>query len=228
MLEALRAAGMEPPHFDNRHTTFRLAFSNAGMLDDVTLAWLNRFAAHDLNDAQRLALAYVRHEGRLTNADYRRLNPGLDSAEVTQHLADLVRQGLLRQHGTRRWTSYTLGEVELPAPKIAQPIEPYRLHEERRVIPVEYKPRSVVLPRRARPQQVRFCILSLCDGASLSSHELEQRLGRNQTYLLNHYLSPLVAEGLPERVGTSLTDPNLRYRTTEMGRAWLEMHGEEL
>jgi len=119
MLEALRAAGMEPPHFDDRRTTFRLVFSNAGMLDDATLAWLNRL-------------------------------------------------------------------------------------------------------------QVRSCILLLCNAASLSSRELEQRLGRNQTNLLNRHLSPLVAEGLLERVGTSLTDPNLRYRTTEQGRAWLEMHGEEL
>jgi ATP-dependent DNA helicase RecG len=119
MLEALRAAGMEPPRFDDRHTTFRLAFPNAGMLDDATLAWLNRL-------------------------------------------------------------------------------------------------------------QVRSCILLLCNAASLSSRELEQRLGRNQTNLLNRHLSPLVAEGLLERVGTSLTDPNLRYRTTEQGRTWLEMHGEEL
>ena len=108
MLEMLRAAGMEPPRFDDRHTTFRLTFSNAGLLDDQTLQWLNRFAGHDLNDAQRLVLAFTRRAKRLTHADYRRLNPGLDSAEVTRHLADLVQQGLLRQHGTRRWTFYTL------------------------------------------------------------------------------------------------------------------------
>jgi len=107
-LEMLRTAGMEPPRFDDRHTTFRLTFSNAGLLDDQTFQWLNRFAGHDLNDAQRLVLAFTRRAKRLTHADYRRLNPGLDSAEVTRHLADLVQQGLLRQHGTRRWTFYTL------------------------------------------------------------------------------------------------------------------------
>jgi ATP-dependent DNA helicase RecG len=110
MLETLRAAGMEPPRFNDRHTTFRLTFSNASLLDDATLVWLNRFATYDLNDAQRLALAYARREGQLTHADYRRLNPGLDSAEVTRHLADLVQRGLLNQHGTRRWTFYTLAE----------------------------------------------------------------------------------------------------------------------
>jgi ATP-dependent DNA helicase RecG len=110
MLETLRAAGMEPPRFDDRHTIFRLIFSNASLLDDATLVWLNRFATYDLNDAQRLGLAYARREGQLTHADYRRLNPGLDSAEVTRHLADLVQRGLLNQHGTRRWTFYTLAE----------------------------------------------------------------------------------------------------------------------
>jgi len=228
MLEALRAAGMEPPHFDDRRTTFRVTFSNASLLDDAALTWLNRFATYDLNDAQRLALVYAHHEERLTNADYRRLNPGLDSAEVTRHLADLVRQGLLRQHGTRRWTFYTLGEAILPTPKVAQSVEYYRVGVEQNGLYVERRPKYIVLPRRARPQQVRSLILSLCDMESLSSHELERRLQRNQTYLLNHYLSPLVAEGLLERVGTSLTDPNLRYRTTEQGRTWLEMHGEEL
>jgi len=228
MLEALRAAGMEPPHFDDRRTTFRVTFSNASLLDDAALTWLNRFATYDLNDAQRLVLVYAHHEERLTNADYRRLNPGLDSAEVTRHLADLVRQGLLRQHGTRRWTFYTLGEAILPTPKVAQSVEYYRVGVEQNGLYVERRPKYIVLPRRARPQQVRSLILSLCDMESLSSHELERRLQRNQTYLLNHYLSPLVAEGLLERVGTSLTDPNLRYRTTEQGRTWLEMHGEEL
>ena len=108
MLEALRTAGMEPPRFDVRHTTFRLTFSNTSLLDAVTLAWLNRFAAYNLSDAQRIALAYARREGRLTHSDYRRLNPGLDSAEVTRNLADLVRRNLLQQHGVRRWTHYTL------------------------------------------------------------------------------------------------------------------------
>ncbi|MBN2004571.1 MAG: putative DNA binding domain-containing protein [Anaerolineae bacterium] len=113
MLESLRAAGMEPPRFADRHTTFRLTFANASLLDDDTLAWLQRFAGHPLNDAQRLALAYVRREERLTHAEYRRLNPGLDSAEVTRQLADLVQQGVLRQHGARRWTFYTLpGETK--------------------------------------------------------------------------------------------------------------------
>jgi len=228
MLESLRAAGMEPPRFDDRHTTFRLTFTNTSLLDDATLAWLNRFAAYDLNDAQRLALAYARRERQLTHADYRRLNPGLDSAEVTRHLADLVRRGLLHQHGMRRWTFYTPVEgVRLSVPEIQKPVEPHQLSVEYESIPVEHEPEPVVLPRRAKPQKMRFVILSLCNVQPLSSRELEQRLQRNQTYLLNCYLSPLVAEGLLERTGTSPTDPNVCYRTTDRGRDWLKGRQEQ-
>ena len=116
ILQALRAAGMEPPRFDDRVTTFEVVFSNSTLLDDATLAWLRQFAGYDLSDAHRVALGYSHREGHLTHADYRRLNPGLDSSEVTRHLAGLVQQGLLQQHGTKRWTTYTLTTGTVPAP----------------------------------------------------------------------------------------------------------------
>jgi ATP-dependent DNA helicase RecG len=225
MLESLRAAGMEPPRFDDRHTTFRLTFSNASLLDDATLAWLNRFAVYDLNDAQRLALAYAHREGRLTHADYRRLNPGLDSAEVTRHLADLVQRGLLNQHGTRRWTFYTLTiEPETAAPASVSEgseTQPARLSTQ---LPAQL---PAQLPRRLSADLVRAAVLRLCQAQSWSAAELAARLGRNKRHLLQHHLSPLVAERLLERVGTAPTDPNLRYRTTDQGRAWLEAHSRE-
>jgi ATP-dependent DNA helicase RecG len=245
MLAALRATGMEPPRFDDRRTTFRLVFSNASLLDDQALAWLNRFAAYDLNDAQRLALAYLRREGRLTNADYRRLNPGLDSATVTRHLADLVRRRLLIQHGTRRWTRYALaesavsvsplngtttapngvpGSVELPSQSVELPSQSVELPPqsvELPIQPIELLLQSIKLSRRVAPRLMRSAILTLCSAASLTSQELAARLQRDQTYLLNRYLSALVVAGALERVGTAPTDPNARYRTTEVGRQWL-------
>lgn len=224
MLEALRAAGMEPPKFDDRRTTFRLVFSNASLLDDPTLAWLSGFAGHDLNDAQRLALAYVRREGRMTNADYRRLNPGLDSAEVTRHLADLVRRGLLQQHGTRRWTRYTLRNEFEERPQsmelVQKPIEPPSLSRELGQL-------SIKLPGRASEPRVRRAVLALCDVRPLTSQELAEQLGRNQTYLVHRYLAPLASEGLLEKVGAAPTDPNLRYQTTQRGQRWLQ-EGQDL
>jgi ATP-dependent DNA helicase RecG len=235
MLEALRAAGMEPPRFDDRRTTFRLAFSNASLLDDATLAWLNRFAAYDLNDAQRLALAYLRREGRLTNADYRRLNPGLDSAEVTRQLADLVRRGLLDQHGTRRWTRYTLAHSQptleggvassvLVTPSVEQPGRPIELISK----PREQLYTSIELARAAPSHEVRKAILVLCSAAPQTSQQLADLLKRNRGYLLHRYLSPLVAEQLLERLGSAVTDPNTAYQITETGRQWLSEVGVTL
>lgn len=234
ILEALRAAGMEPPRFEDRRTTFELAFPNASLLDDLTLAWLNRFAAHSLNDAQRLALAYVHREGRLTHADYRRLNPGLDSPEVTRQLADLVRQGLVMQHGSRRWTHYTLGPESKSVESIPPTAEKGSESVELLTEPVESASKSVELAqwlvelgRHASPAMVRLAILQLCVEAPLSSRELAGRLGRHQTYLTNRYLSSLVAEELLERVGRTATDPRLRYRTTSRGQDYLREHQGE-
>jgi hypothetical protein len=37
-------------------------------------------------------------------------NPDIDSVEAGRDLFDPVRGGLLLQHGTRRWTRYTLAD----------------------------------------------------------------------------------------------------------------------
>lgn len=237
MLEALRDAGMEPPRFDDRRTTFRLTFKNASLLDEGALDWLNRFSGHDLDDVQRLALAFVRREGRLTRADYRRLNPGVDSLAATRDLLDLVRRGLLQQHGTRRWTYYTLtsmAEMAQPAnePEKATPAISEDERQSQSVehdiesvehdlesvkharLPVELVLPAIHLAQRAAPGEVREAILALCRVAPLTSEEIAERLRRNRTYLLNRYLSALVTEGLLERVGAAPTDPNVRYRTS--------------
>jgi ATP-dependent DNA helicase RecG len=255
MLEALRAAGMEPPRFEDRRTTFRVSFSNASFLNENTIAWLNRFAAYDLSDPQRLALAYARREGKLAHADYRRINPSLDSAEVTRQLSDLVRRGLLSQHGVRRWTYYTLpplpsaepskeeavrgaeglrpgipftelgtqgGEVAILDDKLGtQEVEP---GTQRGELSTQSQPVYVEisgLARRSTVQQVRAAILHLCAQRPLSPRELAELLGRNRSGLQQRFLYPLISEALLERLGSSPHDPNGRYRTTDLGRAWL-------
>ncbi len=114
MLEALRNAGMQPPRFQDKHTTFRLTFSNNSLLDEATSTWLNQYAAQELNDAQRLALAYTYRAGKLSHTQYRQLNPDLDSSEITRHLNDLVQKGLIQPRGTGRWAFYTLRDEPEP------------------------------------------------------------------------------------------------------------------
>jgi ATP-dependent DNA helicase RecG len=117
MIAAMREAHLEPPQFRDRRTSFRVVFKSHTLLDPETLAWLNRFADYPLVDAQRIALAYLRTNPRLTNSDYRRLNDA-STVGATRELRELVDLGLLEMHGTRRWAYYTLpGGVETAAPK---------------------------------------------------------------------------------------------------------------
>ncbi len=114
MLQVMREAGLPPPKFEDRVTTFLVVARNATLVDPDTGEWLNRIGQHTpLTEAQRLGLAYLRQADRLTNADFRRLSPRLELHRATQELADLVRKGLLEPHRARRWTFYTLTDSAL-------------------------------------------------------------------------------------------------------------------
>jgi len=121
MLESLRQAALPPPGFYDLRTSFKVVVSNATLLDQETLKWLRRFKDIPLTDSQRLALAYIRKQQRLTYPEYRWLNPMLDIADIMHELADLTQKGLLVQHGGRPWTIYTLAEsLTKPPPKKKQ------------------------------------------------------------------------------------------------------------
>jgi ATP-dependent DNA helicase RecG len=109
MITAMREAHLAPPSFKDSRSSFRVVFKNHTLLDPETVTWLNQFAGYPLSDAQRMALAYLRINRRLTNSDYRRLN-NTTTVKATRDLRDLVDLGLIGMHGTRRWAYYTLGE----------------------------------------------------------------------------------------------------------------------
>jgi ATP-dependent DNA helicase RecG len=107
MLEAMRRANLEPPRFQDRRASFWVTFRNHTLMNPEAIAWLNQFAALPINDHQRLALAYLRHNDQLTNSDYQRLNH-VDSVTANRELRGLVQAGLTEQHNTKRWAYYTL------------------------------------------------------------------------------------------------------------------------
>jgi predicted HTH transcriptional regulator len=113
MITAMREARLEPPQFRDTRASFRVIFKNHTLLDPETVAWLNQFAAYPLTDAQRMALAYLRVNPRMTNSDYRRLN-NTTTVEATRDLRELVDLGLIEMHGTRRWAYYTLSVQPQP------------------------------------------------------------------------------------------------------------------
>lgn len=120
MIEAMRAANLEPPRFQDRRTSFWLTFRNHTLMNPDAIAWLNQFAAQPLNDRQRLALVYLRANQQMANRDYQRLNR-VDSVTANRELRRLVETSLIEQHSTRRWAYYTLNvPAEMPVPPFVQ------------------------------------------------------------------------------------------------------------
>lgn len=107
MLGAMRSANLEPPRFNDRRTSFLVTLRNLTMMNADALTWLSHFADIPLNDRQRLALVYLRHNQQIANFDYQRL-AHVDSVTATRELRGLVQARLTLQHSTRRWTHYTL------------------------------------------------------------------------------------------------------------------------
>jgi ATP-dependent DNA helicase RecG len=107
MIGAMRSANLEPPRFNDKRTSFLVTLRNLTMMNADALIWLSSFADIPLNDRQRLALVYLRHNQQITNFDYQRL-AHVDSVTATRDLRGLVQSGLTRQHSSRRWSHYTL------------------------------------------------------------------------------------------------------------------------
>lgn len=82
-------------------------------------------------------------------------------------------------------------------------------------MPKQLKQAVKTLGKRAKPQEVCSIIVSLCQWRDLSSLELATILERNQVYLLNHYLNPLINSGSLEYVKPdNPNDPHQAYRAT--------------
>jgi ATP-dependent DNA helicase RecG len=107
MLEAMRQANLEPPRFEDKRSSFWVTFRNHSLMSPDAVTWLNHFAALPLNDRQRLALVYLRHNDRIANNEYQRLNQ-VDSITAGRELRGLVQAELIEQQSAKRWTYYTL------------------------------------------------------------------------------------------------------------------------
>lgn len=114
MIEQLRRSGMSPPRFDVSLTRFRVVLPNHTLYDEETLRWLEDLTRGEpVSEAQRQALAFVRHNGSLTNGDYCRVT-GSDSRVATRELSELVARGLLERIGVGRWSTYVLRDPSEP------------------------------------------------------------------------------------------------------------------
>ena len=107
MLDSLLTAGMSPPRFEDRISSFTVTFPNHTLLSEDTVRWITALGEHGLTDSQCVALAILREEEVLDNRAYRTAT-GVDSRVATAELQDLVARELVTQTGTRRWAQYRL------------------------------------------------------------------------------------------------------------------------
>jgi ATP-dependent DNA helicase RecG len=114
MLDALRKAGMNPPRFDDRVSSFTVTFPNRSLLSEEAIAWLGSLNQTGLSDSQRLSLVVFRDEPEFDNRAYREATR-VDSRIATAGLQDMVARGLLEQTGSRRWARYKVREAPQPS-----------------------------------------------------------------------------------------------------------------
>ena len=110
MLDALLGAGMSPPRFEDRISSFIVTFPNHTLLSEETVSWIASLGQDGLTDSQCIALALLHEEGALDNRAYRTAT-GVDSRIATAELQDLVARELAVQAGTRRWAQYRLSPL---------------------------------------------------------------------------------------------------------------------
>jgi ATP-dependent DNA helicase RecG len=114
MLDSLLAAGMRPPEFNDKISSFVLTFPNHTLLGEDTVAWISSLGQSGLSDSQCVALALLRESKIIDNRAYRAAT-GLDSRVATTELRNLVARELVLQTGSRRWARYEL------VPRLAAP-----------------------------------------------------------------------------------------------------------
>jgi ATP-dependent DNA helicase RecG len=105
MLDSLLAAGMSPPEFNDKISSFVVVFPSHTLLSEEVIGWIGGLGEEGLTDSQCIALAILRQEGILDNRAYRHAT-GVDSRVATSELQDLVARELVTQIGTRRWVRY--------------------------------------------------------------------------------------------------------------------------
>jgi len=185
MISSLRRAGMGPPLFKDKVTSFEVVMPNHALLDDETVLWLNALGREGLRDSQCIVLALMKHGEVLDNSKYRAATGVNDSRLAYYELQDLVARELVDQTGSRGGARYTLSEFA-------------RLvgtHDAR---------------RRPRPNRRLQILEALAHLGALSKAEIARVIGANEK-TAEHWLGRLKKEGRIEVIGGKTRSKNTKY-----------------
>lgn len=109
VVKQMASAGLPSPSFRETAAGFVVtlqgrAVADARAIGVDTAAWRRQ----GINERQIAALLYLAEQQRITNREYRELQPDISDETVRRDLADLVERGLLLRIGDRRGTYYIL------------------------------------------------------------------------------------------------------------------------
>ena len=102
MIEVMKEAGHQPPSFDARENSFTVTLYNSRVPQN-----LEKLTPRT-NQRQDNALEYLRHNGSITNREYKKVCTDVSSETLRLDLADLVRKGLIQKLGDKKGTRYVL------------------------------------------------------------------------------------------------------------------------
>ena len=100
MINSLNDTGLPKPEFEEEYAGFSLCLWQ--MSSKKTLK------EESIITRQQKAIDYLLINKRITNHEYRELNPGTDSTTATKELKDLVNRGIILSKGKLKYSYYIL------------------------------------------------------------------------------------------------------------------------
>jgi len=208
MRRFMEEANLQPPIFfsDRVKNEFMVTFLFHHFLDAQDIEWLGRFKECHLTDAECRALVFARETGAISNASYRDLCK-IDTLSASVSLRKLRDAGLFDMRDKGPATYY------VPTATLMESIPPKKGGLDAKKGGLDAKKGggdapsgesssdiSAILnslaPGKDKPEKVRRTILDLCRLRPFGGAELAKLLKRQQKYLQEKYLGPMVREGL--------------------------------
>ena len=170
-------------------------------------------AYRQLGDLDRIILVLAHQFEEISNTDiqrYRSEHP----RDISERLRNLVQNGWLHQSGKCRGTRYTLPNQNFSAQLSLLPSSEHYPPSSEHYQQLEAIAEPIRRKGRISKDSVRKVILELCSQQYLPLGTLAQLLGREPDTIRNHYVNPMIDEGLLELKHPQLRNhPQQAYRT---------------
>ena len=219
MQELMERANLSSPFFESNRDadSFILTLLTHHFMDENDIAWLVLFKHHHLSADEAKALVFLKEFGAISNAAYRSINK-VDTLHASVVLRRLRNVGILIQKG-KGMATYYQGSPEFLASLDALSPNLEGLSPNLEDVPPELKEMILGLGARAKPENSKQVIVSLCAHKSYSKREIASILGRSEI-TIGDLLGELISEG---RLRLSIPEvpnhPQQKYTTESGGEA---------